>query len=985
MGLSIITGGLAFVGAANATDLILNGSFEEDPSIGWVGYFKTYGYSDAYFTGPPIPESEEPGSRYSWRHGLAEGNYTGPATQSVDLTSAASAAQIDAGLGQFSFSTWLASYGQPGSNPDSPYLTLQFFDGSSTQVGSTIVIDRVTSSGFTTFADGVKVFDDTTHLHSWAKYIKNGTIPPLARTATVGITHSPNAGLSGTPDTYTDLVKLDVTVGTEVAPPSIGDITASPTGFSFEIVESSVPLDPDTLVLKLDGTTITPTSITKEGLVTKVTFKQPAGTYFPSTSAHTVSVTVRDTKGNSASESRNFNVISYATVPASNRVTADVNKPGFIWRVHQNAALQSNDNDRPEQQLAGLLIDQATGAPYENLASPDAIGAAIDVATPADPTWAPLTFEIETVINLNQSAGGNAGAFVPDAAMPGIPSPQDGIAAEITTYLDLPAGLVTMGVNSDDGFRTKSGQPLDAFQAVQLGEYSGGRGASDTLFTFLVPEAGVYPFRTVYEEGGGDANIEWFTLKDDGTKVLVNDVSNGGVPAYRAATGGFKPFVRSVTPSPAPRQLNGVSSVLSVQLADGNVEKIDEASVQLKLDGKTLTLAKERNGDVVSFTYEPDGLQIPSEAHTAELSFKGTAGTTRKETWSFRNFKKLILPSPKILETFDDYAEDTQPEGWTAWNFTAHNLDGRDIANQKSESYENWVLVNYATIPAIDGNSPFSITPGQTITIDGNRVEIRNANPPEGQFPEWLLSGNVLYAESDSRNNDDSTGGPNKGQTQFITTKAYDLSAFKDVVMTFSSIYQQNQDSLGAVEYSVDGGQSWLPVMYFLEEADIKLQADGTVDAVRTFQDANGDTSSWVDNGVSKGGRYGDGIAAPITQALGGYVVPRINDGDVEGKRIEIARLDQAAGKKDVRLRFASMGTDSWYFAIDNLAFYDIPGSVVTAPALSIAKDGTKVIITFEGSLLESSSVNGPWTAVAGNSPLTLNSTTGTKFYRAIR
>ena len=53
----------------------------------------------------------------------------------------------------------------------------QFFDASSTAVGSTVIIDRVSANGFTTFADGVTLFDDTTHLHNWAKYVRNGVIP----------------------------------------------------------------------------------------------------------------------------------------------------------------------------------------------------------------------------------------------------------------------------------------------------------------------------------------------------------------------------------------------------------------------------------------------------------------------------------------------------------------------------------------------------------------------------------------------------------------------------------------------------------------------------------------------------------------------------------------------------------------------------------------------------------------------------------------
>ena len=135
---------------------------------------------------------------------------------------------------------------------------------------------------------------------------------------------------------------------------------------------------------------------------------------------------------------------------------------------------------------------------------------------------------------------------------------------------------------------------------------------------------------------------------------------------------------------------------------------------------------------------------------------------------------------------------------------------------------------------------------------------------------------------------------------------------------------------------------------------------------------------------MPKGGKYGDGLGAPITQALGAYVVPRVNDDQVEGKRVEVARLDQAAGKSDVRIRLAAMGADSWYFAVDNLAFYDIPVPAA-GPTLSIARSGASVVLTFEGSLLESTSVDGPWTPVVGNSPLSLTSPAGTKFYRATR
>ena len=85
-GLSILAGGLAFVGSAGhlgAVDLLVNGSFEEPPAVGWTGSFGTYNFSAAYFAGPAIPAGENPGALYSWRHGIGDSDFSGPLTQKV--------------------------------------------------------------------------------------------------------------------------------------------------------------------------------------------------------------------------------------------------------------------------------------------------------------------------------------------------------------------------------------------------------------------------------------------------------------------------------------------------------------------------------------------------------------------------------------------------------------------------------------------------------------------------------------------------------------------------------------------------------------------------------------------------------------------------------------------------------------------------------------------------------------------------------------
>ena len=64
-----------------------------------------------------------------------------------------------------------------------------------------------------TYADGTTSFPlDLSGDHNWIKYVATGWIPAGAREAVVFLTRSPNAGMDqALPDTYVDLVKLDVT------------------------------------------------------------------------------------------------------------------------------------------------------------------------------------------------------------------------------------------------------------------------------------------------------------------------------------------------------------------------------------------------------------------------------------------------------------------------------------------------------------------------------------------------------------------------------------------------------------------------------------------------------------------------------------------------------------------------------------------------------------------------------------------------------
>jgi hypothetical protein len=111
-----------------------------------------------------------------------------------------------------------------------------------------------------------------------------------------------------------------------------------------------------------------------------------------------------------------------------------------------------------------------------------------------------------------------------------------------------------MVVNSDDGFRVTVGTTNNPVAQV-LGVFDGGRGSADSVFYFNVTRPGVYFFRLVWMEGGGGANVEWFTLNNDGTRALVNGSQAGALRAFRRRTvaepGGSTPTgrIQSITRS----------------------------------------------------------------------------------------------------------------------------------------------------------------------------------------------------------------------------------------------------------------------------------------------------------------------------------------------------------------------------------------------------------------------------------------------------
>ena len=185
-------------------------------------------------------------------------------------------------------------------------------------------------------------------------------------------------------------------------------------------------------------------------------------------------------------------------------------------------------------------------------------------------------------------------------------------------------------------------------------------------------------------------------------------------------------------------------------------------------------------------------------------------------------------------------------------------------------------------------------------------------------------------------------------------TADINCTARTNVYVAWKSIYMQNQDNMNCVEYSIDGGAHWLPVLYLFctagngENSDIIYTNDsaGTpvIDVGQTFSRVD-NTRNWSpDTNPVHATNYGIYVKAPITAAMIPHIQGYTNDDNLDGKRIEVVRLPQADGQATVRFRFLDTGTSSWFWGIDDLALYEINTPVVrTQPQSQTIDAGTPV------------------------------------------
>lgn len=449
-----------------------------------------------------------------------------------------------------------------------------------------------------------------------------------------------------------------------------------------------------------------------------------------------------------------------------------------------------------------------------------------------------------------------------------------------------------------------------------------------------------------------------YLLENDGYTVLASEAFTVTQTAADA--------LRLVSISPPNNASNVPPFVEMTAIVRNGTQKMATNTVTLTLDGAAVAPAVAPQGDATFITYTNPSALAPNSIHVFVLRYSDDAGRpnwfTNQTSFATTTYTNIILPSPIYFEDFDSTAEGKLPAGWTSISFSDATDENYDLQDLNSKSYADWVVVSRNRFT----NSFLSYDSHQS-TDDYQRVlTVNPLNIVDGKLVRDLASGNFIFADSGYRS------GAN--QYLILLTPDFDLRGKTNVHLSYHSLWEQNQDSFASVEYSIDKGSHWLPIVYMLDSADVIKTDTGEIDAVATFTADHGDVAHYIDpaTGEDRGSAYWPFIGATVGPELAPFIGGRINDDPMESKRVEIFRLPKADNQQTVRFRFAHAGTDSWYFGIDNFGLYSMAPAPETPVALALLRVGNELEISWPASAtgyeLESSdSASLPqWTKVTG-------------------
>jgi hypothetical protein len=475
---AVLAGGLAFVGTAEATELITDGSFENtkatsspivkyggvaNPGLGggWSS-FSTYLYSTLYTMPGPAGSGQQYLRPYpSGDHGIPQSSAVVTQLVSLTATTSLTPAKIDAGSGKYTMSAWFSSYLMQGDFSD---LTLKFLNATNGVVGDPIPL------GGTDFVSNIPTESNAKYGNAkdWVQDLRTDTIPAGARFALVTVAAgSPSVG---SPDGYVDLVSLDV-VDAALSTPTVasanpGDkaVNVGPVvNLEVTLQDRSTAVNTNSIQLILDNAPVSPSSIQKTDTNTIVQF---AAGLLPPLSSHAYKIIFSDlgTPVTTQTNEFKFTVADYLTLPAAMQTplaSEDNSKPGFNVTVYQVDTISGDDvtTDTQINLPASISFSESVLA---GLAGPNI--ADLSAAEQGN------TFAVPDIIDWVNATGASAN-FPNDQPFPGaIPGPrgtEDSFVDDIRTFIRFPsAGFYQMGINNQAQFRLTAA--TNGYETLQI-------------------------------------------------------------------------------------------------------------------------------------------------------------------------------------------------------------------------------------------------------------------------------------------------------------------------------------------------------------------------------------------------------------------------------------------------------------------------------------------------------------------------------------
>ena len=418
------------------------------------------------------------------------------------------------------------------------------------------------------------------------------------------------------------------------------------------------------------------------------------------------------------------------------------------------------------------------------------------------------------------------------------------------------------------------------------------------------------------------------------------------------------PILLSFTPGNGNAAVSPNIPVAAI-IQDQNTH-VNPSTLQLLVDGVVVPATVVTGGGSNVVTYQLPYLLAPGSLHTNKLIYADDGFTVTRSTnvsvYTIAAWTNLYLGKPLYVENFDELPPATNPPavypaGWSVMNCTepAAGVGTWDLFSATSDAYQDWQIT---PISAIANNFGY-----------GSRIY--NVNGPivvNGSLVSPLGSNNIAFAASDQRSGN---------QVDYLFTGDYDLTGQSNVWVAFNSMYSQENYQLGALEYSIDQGSTWLPIIYMLSPGTVIL-TNGIVDPDATMNN----TDFHIAFGTcGYGSTYGSFIG--VTPDQYGTLLPYIRlcqAGDhVTWHRVEQFPLAAADGQAKVRFRFAFTGANYWDWGFDNFGLYSRsqvqPGLQITkittaATNLTVNWNGTGA--NFSG-LQTAASLTAPvWIAVPG-------------------